>query len=231
MNDGGATFYHYNATNASSQTNISLRIAYKNQIVAFGSRSGGDPLYFDRPYSFGVYAGDPYPYFLSAVSIDVYSKTNYAYLNTIYFEIPNIVDYTPDWAFYLTNGYTETFTLFGLTTTLSFYDWFDTWGTVNPGAIRLTHKGDSTCSNYIFQVEISGQTDKGYLVKTASLAPYWSRLYSLEFESLPPWRPVVLTQPHFQGEPLPAFYQGKSLQEILTNAPPVTNSVSLAQAP
>jgi len=38
----------------------------------------------------------------------------------------------------------------------------------------------------------------------------------------------LLDQPQFTGTPAPSFYLGKSLPELLTNAPPVTNAVSLA---
>jgi RHS repeat-associated protein len=55
-----------------------------------------------------------------------------------------------------------------------------------------------------------------------------SLLYSLEFEPYPPWRSVYIDPPHFDGSPLPPFYAGMSVDEMLTNTPPVTNSVSLA---
>jgi hypothetical protein len=57
------TFYHYNATNPASSTNNAFRIPYRNPIVAFGNRVGGTPLYIGQPYDFGIYAGDPAPYF------------------------------------------------------------------------------------------------------------------------------------------------------------------------
>ncbi len=53
-------------------------------------------------------------------------------------------------------------------------------------------------------------------------------MYTLEFQQRPPWRAIFLDQPQFTGMPVPSFYQGKSIAELLTNAPPVTNTVSLA---
>ena len=51
-------------------------------------------------------------------------------------------------------------------------------------------------------------------------------LYSLEFEQRPNWRSTFLDQPHFDGTPLPPFYAGRTLAEMLTNTPPVTNVVN-----
>src|SRR6266545_4864983 len=65
----GLTRYHYNATNPASSTNIGLRIPFNNPIVAFGSRVGGSPLYFDQEYRFGAYAGVTYPYPYSTNSL------------------------------------------------------------------------------------------------------------------------------------------------------------------
>ena len=50
----------------------------------------------------------------------------------------------------------------------------------------------------------------------------------MDFEARPQWRSIFVDQPHFDGSPLPPFYAGMTVAEMLTNTPPVTNAISLA---
>jgi hypothetical protein len=97
------TLYHYNATNGLAQTNTANRIAFNNPIVAFGERTGGTPLYFGQPYSFGIYAGDP---ILSnqPVVIQAYYRTNYQLAGTVSIYPPTVSN-TNLWNAYMTNGF------------------------------------------------------------------------------------------------------------------------------
>jgi len=236
----GSTFYHYNATNSLAQTNNANRIAFNNPIVAFGERVGGTPLYLNQPYSFGIYAGDPAP--LSApIQIAVYYRTNFALAGYINLYPPNSSS-TSSWNNYTTNGFqvstgtnyladavTVTTNNFGLATTLSSSPDLS-WGTTSQGAYELTHTANNQATNYYYVVEAFGYLDSKNMsmVQTSGNLTFASELYTLEFEPHPAWRSVFLDQPHFDGSPLPPFYVGKTLAEILTNTPPVTNAVTIA---
>ena len=238
-----ATYYHYNATNLLSQTNSTYRIPFNNPIVAFGEHVGGTPLYINQDYSFGVYAGDPMPVSAPFV-ITVYNRADFSIAGFISFNPPNISNagswnnYTSNnfevvtSTNYLGNGTTGTTNTFGLTTILSDSPNLN-WGTISGtsstrGAYVLTHQATAQATNYYYVVETYGwfssvgaptaQTSGG------SYAP--SMLYTLEFEQRPQWRSTFLDQPQFDGSPLPPFYAGKTLAEMLTNTPPVTNVVS-----
>ncbi len=237
------TYYHYNATNLLSQTNSTYRIPYNNPIVAFGERVGGTPLYINQSYSFGVYAGDPMPIQAPFV-ITVYNRADFSIAGFINFNPPNIGN-TGSWNNYTSNGFqvvtstnylgngtTGTTNTFGLTTLLSDSPSLN-WGTISGnsstrGAYMLTHLATAQATNYYFVVQAYGwlssvgaptaQTSGG------SYAP--SMLYTLEFEQRPNWRSTFIDQPHFDGSPLPPFYAGKTVAEMLTNTPPVTNVVN-----
>jgi RHS repeat-associated protein len=222
----GATFYHYNAASTLTQTNIANRIAFNNPIVAFGERTGGTPLYLGQQYNLGVYGGDLLP-LQAAVAIEVYVRSNLSYAGTINLSPPNVGS-TSSWNNYVTNGFQVTTNAFGLTTTLS-----DTpdlnWGATSPGAYVLSHTASNLATNYYYLIESFGYEDgpgtPTALASNTNAGP--SLLYTLEFEARPLWRSVFIDQPHFSGSPLPPIYSGKTVAEILTNTPPVTNAVSL----
>ena len=134
---------------------------------------------------------------------------------------------TNAWNTYSTNGFQITTNAFGLTTILANAPTLN-WGESSYGAYVLTHTASNLASNYYYVVQVPGypaeQTNAMVLDGSSQLAA--SMLYSLEFEPRPAWRSVFLDQPHFDGQPLPPFYAGKSLSEMLTNTPPVTNAVS-----
>jgi len=235
----GSTYYHYNATNSLSQNTNANRIAFNNPIVAFGERVGGTPLYVNQPYSFGVYAGDPVP--LSApIQIMVFNRSDFSIAGYINLIPPNSSN-PNSWNNYSTNGFqiststnflangvTGTTNTFGLTTILS--DSPDLkWGASSPGAYQLTHIANAQATNYYYLVEAFGYLNtKGMTMVQANGLAYPSELYTLEFEPYPAWRSVFLDQPHFDGSPLPPYYAGKTLAELLTNTPPVTNVVTIS---
>lgn len=224
----GPTRYHFDATRPASATNNALRITYNNPIVAFGARVGGSPLYFNEDYHFGAYAGATAPYSDTAMYIAVYSAADYHLVDSVPLLIPAL-EYTNAWRNFLTNGYQATFTTYGLTTTLRFDDPSKMWGVdFGAGCYHIIHNATQTASNYVYVVILSGYTDGSWMTTDADGYGAWSRMYSLEFQQRPPWRAVFLDQPQFSGISAPSFYYGKSLPELLTNAPPVTNVISLA---
>ena len=221
------TLYHYNATNSSPQTNTANRIAFNNPIVAFGERVGGTPLYYSQPYSFGIYAGDPIPS-NQPVVIQAYYRTNFQLAGTVSLYPPTLSN-TNLWNTYMTNGFQLITNAYGLTTILAgipnLY-----WGENSRGAFMLTHTASTQATNYFYVVGVAGNPAdiSNPMVINASGQMTNSLLYSLEFEQRPPWRSAFLDQPHFNGSPLPPFYAGDTLSEMLTNTPSVTNAVSFS---
>jgi YD repeat-containing protein len=231
-NATGGTLYHYDASNPASSTNLGLRIPFVNPVAGFGSRPGGTSLYIGQQYRFGLYSGQISPHFGDSLRLHTFSTsgTNWTYLGMALLPLPNPAN-AAEWGAYLTNGYTRVITTNGLTTVISFDQTYLQWGVTFQGAIMLTHAADASASNKIYQIELAGLTDKGDMVKAGNGAAAWSRMYTLEFEQRPPWRAVFIDAPHFDGEPLPSFFQGKSTEELLTNTPPVTTTFSLPNPP
>ena len=219
------TFYHYNASSSLPQTNIANLIPFNNPIVAFGERVGGTPLYFNQPYEFGIYAGDPV---LSnqPVVIQAYYRTNFQLAGTVSLYPPSVAG-TNTWNNFTTNGFQLTTNAFGLTTMLSGSPAIN-YGQVSAGAWVLTHAASAQSTNYYYVVGVSGYPADGnnpmVLNSSGQISP--SLLYSLEFEAQPSWRSVFLDQAQFDGTPLPPFYAGQTLAQSLTNTPLVTNVVS-----
>lgn len=221
--------YHYNATNASSLSNLAARIHFRNPIAAFGSRVGGSSMYIGQQYRFGVYAGD-----VSSVSFALLIRTwtrtptNVTYVGAAFIDLPYI-GYTNLWLQFQTNGYTLSVTTNGLTTIVGFENALDRWATESAGTFTFTHVADGTATNKIYQVELAGVISGGYPMVTEGAGQLaYSPLYTLEFEYRPSWRAVFVDQPHFDGEPVPSSYVGKTLDELLTNNP-VATTFSLSQ--
>lgn len=233
-----AAAYHYDLTNSSAagQTNLALRIAYQNPIAAFGSRVGGSALYTERSYRFVTFAGGPaltndYPFlfdYTNSLQIDVYSRTNFALLGSTNIPVPFYLATNGSWSVFLTNGLQTSLTAFGLTTTLSTRSYPLAYGVTNNGTMLLEHQASSTSTNYIFVIKVKGMNGFGYVSLQQDLTPAWQPLYTLEFEPAPPWNIRFLSQIQFQNEPLPPFYDGKSVEELLTSSWSVTNVIQLA---
>ena len=160
-------FYHYNATNLSTQTGTNGRIVYQNPIVAFGSPAGGSPLYLNQTYDFGFYAGNVSSNYAGALRIQVYNRSNSTLAGTISVPIPNPTD-TNQLAAFVNNGFTETTNGFGLTTVLSVANYLR-WGLVFNVSYALAHTASSAATNYYYVVECQGYGPTGdYLVRNQS---------------------------------------------------------------
>src|SRR6266568_3906146 len=185
VNPWTANYYHYDATNAASSTNLALRIVHKNPIVAFGERFGGTPLYLNQPYEFGIYAGDPDIYYDITVRLKVYARSNSAVLATFYIPIPDVFD-TNQFPTIVNESFTTTTVManYGLMTVLSDHP-FQRWGNQVPGAVILRHTAiSSVATNFFFVVEDSGYGAPNgaiALVKDGSNFDEWSKLYVMEF--------------------------------------------------
>jgi RHS repeat-associated protein len=231
--------YHFNSTNSpdNGQTSTSLRIKYKGPIAAFGSRVGGAPLYTDRSYRFVIYGGTPtltntfgqVAAYQDALQVDVYSKANFSSVGTFALPIRFYLDGQNTWDSFLTNGLTASVNKFGLNTTLSPRSVPFAYGVTNNGVLELCHNASDEATNYIFVVKMRGRNGYGWVAESGDASPrqVWQPLYSFEFVPALPWTVRFLSQIQFQKEPLPPFYDGKSLSELLTNSWNVTNTVSL----
>jgi len=226
-NATGGTLYYYNATNPVNQaSSITGRILANEPMVAFGARAGGSPLYFGQPYTFGIAAGFPNGY-TNSLRIQVYQKSDFSLVNSYFISIPDPVSNTNEWPSFLANGYSKTFVTNGLSTTISFNNNTAVWG-ITYYSFYISHIADASASNYIFQVEFAGFTEKGPVALNSFPIAWWSRLYTIEFQARNPWRSGFVDQPQFAGQPMPPGYDGKTTDELLTNAPPVTNAVTLS---
>lgn len=228
-----ATLYHYNATNPASLANLSLRLPFANPLAAFGSRAGGDTLYYGEQYRFGMHAGYAVGMLLYVYSISPAGVATQ--INAVPIALPDPSN-TNDWGAFLTNGYVRTFTTNGLTTIINLDPTYTHWGTADQGALTITHSASTQASNYVFQVGLVGLTDGGtgswyYMAYNADGYGVYEPMYILNFDPRPAWRSVFIDSPHFDGEPLPPTYQGKSTDELLTNMPAVSTTFSLSNSP
>jgi RHS repeat-associated protein len=229
--------YQYNAANsgAAGQTNLSLRVEYQNPIVGFGSRVGGSTLYTGRSYNFAIFSGCPamindYPMLTnydSALEIEVYAKSNYSLITVTNLPIPFYLATNGSWAVFLTNGLTTSLSAYGLTTTLSTLAYPSAYGVTNNGALQLSQMALGVATNYIYVVKFKGMNGNGWMSLDQNGNPAWQPLYTLEFSPAPPWNIQFLSQIQFQNEPLPPFYYGQSVDELLTNSWTVTNVINV----
>lgn len=222
-------YYHYNATNPASLTDLSKRIAFRNPLAAFGSRGGGSPLYIGQQYRFGAYGGVIAPYYSDSLVLYTWTKTptNLAYVGATPLPLPDSAQ-SSDWLGFQTNGFAKTVTANGLTTIVSFENALERWGVTGRGTFVLTHLADASATNKVYQLAFAGSVSNYPVAATGTGTYAWQPLYTLEFETRAPWRAVFVDQPHFNGEPLPPAYHGKTVEELLTNVV-VSTTFSLAQ--
>lgn len=208
------TLYHFDATNPAAQTTITGRCDFQNPIVAFGSRVGGTPLHVGQTYRFGVSAGINDTTNISQLRLKFYSRTNFALLGTVNINV-SPESQSNSWHTFSTNGYSQLLVTNGLTTVIT-RQATPRWGAPWHHSYILTHTATTNALPYVFEIESAGYTDFGWTVLDATNGIGFSKLYTMEVESRPPWRATFIHQPHFAGQPLPPAYQGKSAEELLT---------------
>jgi RHS repeat-associated protein len=197
------------------------------------------------------------PGYKTAIRISVYRKsdlstgqTNVAPISEQYITVPrkNVVEDATEWEQFAREGFTKTVVQDGLETTLQLVevgtDGYGPWGEFSTavdrgsGAYILTHTAAS--SDYYYKVECRGYTTPSigsYAYNTIAsvvgpMSPNpsigeFSNLYTLDFEQPAPWRSTFIDQPHFDGQPLPSSYAGKSVAELLSAPPPITTFVNI----
>ncbi len=224
---GYSNLFHLDATNTHSQTNVSNRIPINNAVAAFGAKYGGTTLYTGQTYHFGAYGGDPVlslPARTNAFLITWADRTTGNFISGVELTVPTPL-VTNEWTTYITNGNAVTFTAQGVTTTFSYLP-DEGWGSSLAGELQLTHTAEDSATNYEYTVWIVGLTDGNTaMVEGANSTAFWTPLYTMVFDPRPPTQSVFVTQPQFQGKPLPPFYQGKSLTELFGVHATVTNAV------
>lgn len=213
--------YHYNATNAGSQTYPSNRIVFNTPIASFGS-AWGSPLYLEQSYALGVYqgsqTGDP-------IQIYAFRKSDGGIEGIVNLELPYLSD-SGDWSNFVTNGFARTVSSNGLTTVLRGASDMD-WGVPGGTGWLLTHTATDEATNYTYLIIGVGWYNSQYMCINDAGQGAYGYLYELEFEPRPAWRSVFLDQPHFQSEPLPPDLWNKTPDELFSYGAAVTNAVSL----
>jgi len=249
LSTGTPPRYHFGYDGVAANYNLQ----FQNPIVAFGSDAGGTPLYYNQPYSFAVGGGDlpenaDYT-FAYAIIITAIRKSDLQYEAPISYLIPR--RFTPSdasrWDSYVKNGYVWPTPEFPAED----YHGFKTTIELLPGGVGgpafgsdaqsyiLKHVAGPGSENYYFLVGIQGyyattvNGQTSYLSIAANLVngqfqPASSRLYVLNFDEHPAWRSVRLQIPHFEGEPLPSSYLGKSLEELQNLSPAPSQTPTLA---
>ncbi|HEY8964835.1 MAG TPA: DUF6531 domain-containing protein, partial [Candidatus Methylacidiphilales bacterium] len=116
--------------------------------------------------------------------------------------------------------------------------WTDASGNILPGGpLQVTHRAGN--AHYQYRIRYYGiRTDNGGSPMTMATSNPSSPnqnvvscvAYTLDFTTPSPWASSYISQPHFQGTPLPSAYLGKSLDELIHGAPAVVDSLSAPSA-
>jgi len=221
---------HYNITTDAWD------IDFENPVVAFGRSAGGTPLYTGRTYRFGCYAG----FLINSSSLNTVTIRIAAYdrssldsgqddvgpVAVDFINVPTKTDQAA-WQAFADAGFTRTKTVLGLQTVMEFVEGPVTermWGAGLFSPYILTHKADALAEAYYYQIDVLGAVPTGLGAAFMAASGGWSKLYTMDFEDIPAWKSIAITQPQFQSEPLPPAYAGKSIQELLN-----TSTVAPAQ--
>jgi RHS repeat-associated protein len=200
-----------------------------------------------------------HPEYKAVIRISAYRKTdfdggqtNVAPFSQQYISIPRkgVAEDAAEWEQFGREGFTKTVVQDGLETTIQTvelspsgdgYPWGTTAGiysNLGSGAYVITQTASS--SDYYYKVEcrgfayVWGGLGGSYYTPMVSppdpTGPGFDNLYTMDFEPRSPWRSTYIDQPHFDGTPLPPMYNGKSLAELQSVAPAVTNFVAIEPA-
>jgi len=218
-------------------------------MVAFGSQGGGSSLFVNQSYNFGVAAGGQDANALTNpdIKIEVYRKSDFAGAATkvapIYtttFTLPRQANATV-WNAFVQNGYVQDYHIVQSVTggTVDFdtrvqyltgISVTDNWGQAVAYPLLVTHKASN--SSFCYKVSYMGITVSSDGTKykqmgldSALASQTYNVSYSLDFDDVSPWQAAFINQPQFQGTPLPSAYQGKSVDELIHNAPAVSDTL------
>ena len=240
--------YHYNDADF-GVVYFPWTVAFENPMAAYGELGGGDRLLTGRSYHFGVYCGhgiDGGGEFDNQLRILVYERDDFTPgashvtpIDTLSFAVPDKQD-PGEWQQWVDAGFSAALEGYGLKTTIRLVELHPE---NNPFGVPLErhqspyvlqHVANSGATNYFFVVEGSGGINLGSYYPLVNetdqpvISPQWNTLYALDFSPSAAWRSSILDANHFQGEPLPAAYYGKTHDELLADLPPVELPVGLA---
>jgi YD repeat-containing protein len=198
--------------------------AGQNPVVAYGEAGGGSPLYTDREYRFGFYAGArdvslPGQFRLRAYQKSQFSGTATGVIptGTLTFELPWPGD--ANWDAFLAAGSKKLVEFHGLKM------WIEIVGT---GAAAsqwhgYNHPYAVTCRSsdpgYHFVLDYKGWAAVNLPMASSSFPPAvgnatFRPVWSMDFTARPTWRSTYLDAPHFTGKAAPSDYVGMSDEEL-----------------
>jgi len=181
------------------------------------------------------------------------NATNVTPTNVFYISLPRrFAADSNAWMNFATNGFVQLLETNGLRTTVEFVDgrsnakpWGLSWITNGSGTplvasnlvlagYKIIHSATST--NYFYKVDAMGvaQVAANTSVRmgtNSSGAWVPLPLYTLDFETLPPLRSVLIDQPYFEGIQQPSIYAGKTLAQLNGLTAMATNAVWLTNYP
>ena len=246
-NPTGKTPETYEPVNSLPQIGTHV-IGGQPPLVAFGSQAGKTPLYVNQYYRFGLDVGTQNSLLTNNdLKIEVYEKKSF--VNGASKVLPIITqNYTlprPEnkdvWSQFNAQGCVQDYHL--LQTNNGQVIDFETQvqypigirTSVGESNLMITHKAANP--NYCYRVSVMGAKPSSAnpsqlldLAKNASTDPKgvtlaspasYNMSYTLDFDATPSWGITFINLPHFQGVPLPSSYQGKSVDELIHQAPMV----------
>jgi len=222
----------------------STAIGDQPPFVAFGSSSGGTPLYPKQSYSFAIASGGEDFTKIGNIDmqIEVYDKESFVNGNTnvkSVFVVPYSLPKVNEWENLMKHATSKTFTIAEtingkplhfemqlqyVAAALS----SDIWGQETLYPLLITCKADN--ANFFYKVSMKGIVLlNGQIVDMAQeedkSGSACNLSYTLDFDDLAPWSTTLLTLPHFQGKALPSEFEGKSVDELIHHSKPVQDNL------
>ncbi|MBX9742623.1 MAG: hypothetical protein K2W99_03680, partial [Chthoniobacterales bacterium] len=220
--------------------------------VAFGSQAGGTPLYVNQDYRFGIAAGGQQLDAFRDIDlqVEVYDKDSFtngavnvprvavAQYSLPRYDPPNLyaiigIPSSQQWKNFTENGSVQTYTiletnnnkLINFETSVEYLP--PTWGQNFIYPLMITHRAAN--SDFYYRVSIRGFAminGQAYPLALGSTPTNnaCNLSYTLDFETPLSWSAAYLNQPHFQKAPLPSSYDGKSVDELIHQAPAIQDS-------
>jgi RHS repeat-associated protein len=223
--------------------NFSYPFPFENPVAAFGSLGGGSPLYVGESYSFALSSGGQNLYSGTQgqwvdFKISFYTQSSLASGQT---SVSPLATYTivlprkgtADWNQFAQDGFVRTYDIsfWGLVTTVRYAEgaaFPDRWGNLVASPLIVTHR--ATSADYHYRIDYQGLTSVNGLAAWMAVSNpanpatgAYSQGYTLDFVNRPAWQSTYLSRPHFDGQALPSHYAGKSVEELLHVAAPVSH--------
>lgn len=225
-NDWTNTLYHHNADTPSSP------ISFENPIAAYGTEAGGTPLAVDRTYTFRVGFGDRPRSSVetnnAGFEISVYDRQTFERVTNVV--VPLTLDPWSQAEDFSREGIIVDLPQFGLATRFRpvLNDEMDTDGFyISHRAVKIEYAFSIGGMGYVLGTNGPPRTS----MVSNQVAAVVSPLYVMAFDRSPAWRSDFVFQPHFDGEPLPSAYAGKTVEELIHYSAQITNQLSVGGDP